>query len=195
MRPDFSESVATQRWDTYFSEVDRLLGRIGEDGFGLRGELEAHLADSYATGDLEQSEAARLQAAIDRLGTPANYLRPLLADELLDRGTRTYQPAPIAKGLYHSLRAGSSRAITGAAFALGYLLLAAFAATALLKPLWGNHVGLFRQPDGAVSFGIIADTTGARELLGFWIIPIALAMTALLYIVLTRTLRAVRARQ
>lgn len=194
MKPTFHEGAATRQWDTYFNEVDRLLGHIGEDGFGLRDELETHLVDSFAAGDSQQSESARLQTAMNRLGAPADYLRPLLADELLDRGTRTYQPVPIAIGLYHSVRSGSSRAVTGAAFALGYLLLTAFAAMALLKPLWGNHVGLFRQSDGAVSFGIVADTAGARELLGFWIIPIALAMTALLYIVLTRALRAVRAQ-
>ncbi len=192
MRPTFHESTATRRWDGYFSEVDRLLSRIGDDGFGLRDELETHLADSYAAGDSRQSETARLQDAIGRLGAPADYLRPLMADGLLDRGTRSYNPVPLARGLYYSLGLGAARTIAAFAFGFGYFLLAAFAAMALLKPLWGDHVGLFRQPDGAVSFGIVADTAGARELLGLWIIPIALAVTALLYIILTRALRAVR---
>lgn len=194
MTPAFQNTAAIHAWTNYFAEVDRLLARVGDDGPGLRDDLETHLADSYAAGDARQPEAVRLQAAIGRLGRPADYLRPLLADELLDRGTRNYNPAPIAQGLYHSVRAGSSRAVLGAAFGLGYLLLAAFAAMALLKPLWGGHVGLFRQAGGTVAFGIVADTTGAPELLGLWIIPIALATAALLFVILTRSLRAIRRR-
>jgi len=194
MMPSFQDAAAIREWKAYFAEVDRLLAHVGDDGLGLRDDLEAHLSDSYAAGDSRQPEAVRLQAAIGRLGRPVDYLRPLLADELLDHGTRSYHPAPIAQGLYHNLRAGSSRAVLGAAFGLGYLLLAAFTAMALLKPLWGEHVGLFRQPDGTVNFGIVADTAGAHELLGLWIIPIALATAALLYVVLTRSLRAIRRR-
>lgn len=194
MMPAFQDDAATRQWTRYFAEVDRLLARVGDDGSGLREELETHLADSYASGDPHEPEAVRLHKAIDRLGRPGDYLRPLLADELIDRGTRSYHPAPIARGLYHSLRAGSSRAIIAASFGLGYLLLAAFTAMALLKPLWGDHVGLFRQPDGTVNFGIVAETAGARELLGWWIIPIAVLMAMILYVILTRSLRAVHAR-
>ena len=194
MTPQFGNPAATDLWSRYFADVDRLLRRFGEDGAELRSDLEAHLADSYRAGDPSQAEEVRLRAAMDRLGRPADYLRPHIADELLDRGTRSYSPAPIAAGLYHSLRAGSSRALKGATFGLGYLLLAIFTAMALLKPVWGDHIGLFRQVDGTVNFGIVADTAGSRELLGLWIIPIALAFAALLYVILTRSLRAVSAR-
>ena len=194
MMPAFHDAAAIREWKTYFAEVDRLLARVGDVGPGLCDDLQSHLAESYATGDPQESETVRLQSAIGRLGRPADYLRPLLADELLDRGTRSYSPAPIAQGLYHNIRAGSSRAVLGAAFGFGYLLLAAFTAMAVMKPVWGEHVGLFRRPDGSVNFGIIADTAGSHELLGLWIIPIALATAGLLYVILTRSLRAVRRR-
>lgn len=194
MMPTFDDPAAARRWDDYFSEVDRLLALAGDDLAGMRDDLEAHLADSFAAGDPKQPELARLEGAIRRLGRPADYLRPLIADGLLEQGTRTYRAAPIARGLYHSLRAGSGRALVAAGFGLGYVLLAAFTAMALLKPFWGDHIGLFRQPDGTVNFGIVADTAGARELLGLWVVPIALALAALLYIMLTRALRAARAK-
>lgn len=109
----------------------------------------------------------RLDAALSRLGQPIDYLRPLLADELIDRGTRTYSPVMIARGLSHEIMAGSRRAAIGLAFGLGYLLLAILTGMALLKPLWGEYVGVFRDADGTISAGIVAGSDGARELLGW----------------------------
>jgi hypothetical protein len=194
MIPPFRDPVAERLWQRYFADVDQLVARAGEEAAGLADDLRAHLAESYAAGQPERSEVDRLQAAIDRLGRPADYLHPLLADELLERGSRTYHPAPIARGLYHAVRSGSYRALVGALFALGYGLLASFTAMALLKPLWADHVGLFRNPNGTVSFGIVAETAGSRELLGLWIMPIAAVVALVLYVMLTRSLRAVRWR-
>ena len=193
--PVLQDAAAIRRWNDYFAEVDRLLAMAGENAAEMRSDLQAHLADSFAAGDPQQSESARLEHAIGRLGRPAEYLHPLIADELLDRGTRTYNPAPIARGLYFSLLAGPTRALVAAGFGIGYLLLAAFTAMALLKPFWGEHVGLFRQIDGTLSFGIVANTADARELLGLWIVPIAITVAAVLYVILTRGLRAAKARQ
>lgn len=193
MIPTFNDPAAARAWHSYFAELDRLLANVGEgDRAELRADLETHLMDSFAGG--VGSEADRLASAIRRLGRPADYLRPIIAEQLLEQGTRSYAPAPIARGLYHSLKLGSTRAVVAAGFALGYMMLAIFALIAVLKPVWGDHVGLFREPDGSMSFGIVANATGADELLGLWIIPIALLLTALLYIILTRALRSARLR-
>ena len=191
MTPTFTDPAARHRWDSYFVEVDRFLARGGAETADLRGDLEAHVVDSMAASP-DGSELERLNAALARLGRPADYLRPLLADELIERGTRTYSPTTIGRGLVHSVLAGSRRAAVGLAFGTGYLLLALFTAMAVLKPLWGEHVGVFRTANGQISAGIVAPPEGATELLGWWTIPIALALAALLYVVLTRALRALR---
>lgn len=190
MSPAFTDPSSKQRWDAYFSEADRLLSGAGADARELRGELEAHVVDSMAVAQ-DGTEAERLDAALFRLGRPIEYLRPLLADELIESGTRTYSPIMIARGLSFAVLAGSRRAVIGFTFSLGYLLLAIFTAMALLKPLWGEHVGVFRYADGTISAGIIADSAGARELLGWWSIPGALLLAAVLYVVLTKGLRSV----
>jgi hypothetical protein len=91
--------------------------------------------------------------------------------------------------------AGSRRAVIGLTFGLGYLLLAIFTSMALLKPLWGGHVGVFRYADGTLNAGIVSQSDGARELLGWWSIPIALLLAALLYVALTKGLRTLRLRR
>lgn len=194
MTPIFADPAAARRWQAYFADVDRLLSKSGDDAVGLRADLEMHILDSLAAQPSGTTELERLEAALARLGRPADYLHPLIADALLERGTRTYAPTPIARGLAHALLAGSKHAATAAIFGLGYALLAAFTAMILLKPVWGDHVGLFRRADGLLGFGIVADTRGARELLGLWVIPIALAVVAALYVALTRALRAARRR-
>ena len=193
MTPAFVDPAAERLWRAYFADVDRIIARSGPGAEDLREDLRDHLAESYSS-EGNGAEVDRLQAAINRLGRPADYLHPLLADELLMHGSRTYHPAPIARGLYHAIRAWSSRALAVTAFALGYLLLAIFTAMALLKPIWPDHIGLFRNPDGTVTFGIVAQTQGAQELLGLWIMPISVAVALLLYVALTRWLRATRWR-
>jgi len=193
MTPAFTDSAARRRWDAYFSEVDRLLARADADVAEMRGDLEAHVVDSMAAAS-GGNEGERLDAALSRLGRPIDYLRPLLADELIKRGTQTYSPITIARGLSYAVMAGSRRAVIGVAFGLGYLLLAIFTGMALLKPLWGEHVGVFRYADGTISAGIVAQSDGARELLGWWSIPIALLLAVLLYVALTKGLRALRQR-
>lgn len=194
MTPAFADPAARLRWDAYFADVSRSLARAGADAAELRGDLEAHVADSMAAAS-GGSELARLDLALSRLGQPADYLRPLLADQMIERGTRTYSPVTIARGLSHSVLAGSRRTVIALGFGLGYLLLAIFAGMAIVKPLWGEHVGVFRNADGTVSAGIVARGDGAQELLGWWSIPIALLLAAVLYIALTKGLRALRHRR
>ena len=194
MTPAFADPAARLRWDGYFAEVSRLLARAGADAAELRGELEAHVADSM-TAAPGGSELERLDLALSRLGRPADYLRPLVADQLIERGTRSYSPVTIARGLSHSVLAGSRRTVIALSFGLGYMLLAIFAGMAILKPLWREHVGVFRNVDGTVSAGIVARADGAQELLGWWSMPIALLLAALLYVALTKGLRALRHRR
>jgi hypothetical protein len=194
MTPTFVDPAAQRCWDSYFAEVDRLLLRGGGGAADLRGDLEAHVVDSM-TASPGGSELEQLRAALARLGQPIDYLRPILADELIDRGTRSYNPLTIARGLVYAIKAGSRRAAVAAAFVIGYLLLAVLTAMAVLKPLWGEHVGLFRHNDGSISAGIIATSADAHELLGWWSIPIAFVLAAALYVALTKGLRTFRYRR
>lgn len=185
MNPAFSDPAAKARWDDYNARVTRLVERAGSEAAGLDLDLRSHLAESFAaeTG----TEAERLERAITRLGDPADYLRPLLSDALIARGGETYDPLTISRGLYHALRSGSARALRGGLFALGYAVLAILAVMSVLKPFFADSIGLVRGADGSLTFGITG--AGGEELLGFWSIPLTLALCALLYVLLTRRLR------
>jgi len=185
--PHFADRAAERRWRRYFARVDRLAGLAGPAASDIRRELESHLAESLAltVGD---NELARLEIAISKLGDPDDYLRPLVADGLIERATAQLDPIGVAHGLYHAIRLGSTRMAIGLIFALGYLVLIVFLAIALLRPLWGGHVGLYRWPNGVIQFGFLKSTSGATDLLGQFTIPAVLAVFGLIYLLLTRWL-------
>jgi len=189
------DADALRLWNDYLDDASRVARRLPEtERRELVLELRSHLAESFAVaGELgDADELARVRAAIARLGRPRDFLRPILADHLLEQGANTFHPRLLAEGLYHNVFGGLKAGIISVAFAVGYVLIIVFAAMALMKAFVPSHVGYFVYPNGTRTFGILADTTGAREALGFWVVPLALAATTVLYILLTLGLRATR---
>mgnify|MGYP003147521896 CR=1 FL=1 len=189
MTLNFDHPTTRRLWDDYFAEVDRLVAPLGDEGRELRADLEMHLRDSMSSGTDEGDETARLASAIERMGRPIDYLRPMLADSYIERASQTYNPVTIGKGLFHTLLSGGGKVLAGTGFAVGYMLLAALVAIAVSKPFWPEQVGLFRFPNGNIAAGIVSETSGAQELVGWWAIPIALGLATLTYILLTNGLR------
>jgi hypothetical protein len=193
MMPAFEDPQAARMWQAYFADVARRLKAVDPDqARELQADLEAHLADSLASLDPTLPECIRLDDAIRRLGRPIDYLRPVVADDLLARGTDGFRPIALARGLYHSLWLGTRWTFFGLIFGLGYLALACLAVLALIKPLWPSHVGMFEKGSTFAGLGALSDIGGTRELLGWWFEPLALCLTAALYVLLTAALRGLR---
>ena len=177
MTPKFDDPRAARRWNDYFAAIDRLLADPRGRPSALRSELENHLAESIASIDIGLAEDDRVALAIARTGTPqevaggGEFRRTL--------GSRT--------GIW------LGKAACGTGRGLGLAVAALFAAMAVAKPLWSDHVGLFDAGDGQWSAGIVA-APGGRELLGLWVIPIGLALAAMITLLLTKSMRVAKAR-
>lgn len=185
----FDDPATCQMWDSYFAELDQLIAPLGEDGRELRDDLEQHLLEGLGLAAGRASTPAHLRDALAKLGRPMDILRPVLAESYLSQGAQNFNPITIGKGLFHTLLAGGSRVLAGFAFAIGYLFIAVFVALALAKPFWDEHVGLFRYPDGRMAAGFVSHSAAGEELLGWWSIPVALALAAFIYILLTKGLK------
>jgi hypothetical protein len=70
--------------------------------------------------------------------------------------------------------------LTGYGFALGFIV------SAVMKPIFPDHVGLWT--DHGVTLGI-RETAQQGDLLGWWIIPIGLILGTIFLIATTRLLR------
>ena len=81
-------------------------------------------------------------------------------------------------------------AMAGALVALFlYMMGAAFALIALLKPVIPRYTGAWIMPDGDVNIGIIINHTG-EEVLGYWIIPLAVLAAVVCFVGANMLLRA-----
>ena len=184
----FDDPAMVKLWNAYFSEFDKLSAPLEDEGRELRSDLERHVMESIGAQTATGNPAQQLKVALERLGRPIDYLHPMLGERYISRATRTYNPVAVGKGLFHTILAGGGRLLAASLFCLGYLFIAVFAVIALSKPFWADNVGLFRAPDGTIAAGIVAETAGHQEVLGWWSIPIALALAMLTYLLLTKGL-------
>jgi hypothetical protein len=190
------DQEAHELWHTYMEEASRVVADLpAAEREDVLLELASHVSASVSADSGGLSEADTMRAALQRLGSPNEFLRPMLADSLMDRGTANYHPGLLAKGLYHSLFGGLKSFTVALAFGLGYLTLAIFGVMALFKAGFPRHIGYFVYPNGTRVFGITGESGTARDILGYWIVPIAITVVIVLYVLLTRGLRSSRARR
>lgn len=191
MTPVFDNQSAADCWTAYFVEVDSLVRLIGPKAAELRADLESHLLDSFAAQPDEWTELDRLRAAIRRLGAPEEYLRPLVADGLIQGRGRWADPAALIRGLYHASRLGAAKMIVGITFGAAYLVIWSVFVLGLLWPFWRNRIGLFQWPDGTIAFGLSERTATATNLLGGWTMPMMVLGGLCAHLLLTWLLRRV----
>lgn len=161
-------------------------------------ETASHLLDRLEAAPPAAAGMA-LAEALARLGEPEGYARCFVTNYRISAALASGSPlAPVVQVLRmigDGLRG----------FAVAFLLLVlwcfafGFLATAVMKPILPGQTGLFvGGAAGGMSLGILGPESraGARELLGWWVIPIGLALASLFALaagwVARRFLRAAR---
>jgi len=176
MTPVFQDREAARLWRRHAAEIAHVLRAIDADqARALQAELERHLLDSVASRDPALSDGVRLAAAIAALGRPADYLAPLVGDRRTGGGALRRVVA-LKGGVFRSVLDVSRLAVGRAAFGFLCVIVLTLVGLAVLKPVWPSHVGLFVRGSVFVGMGALADVAGAREVLGWWFEPMALAL-------------------
>jgi uncharacterized membrane protein len=199
----FQEKLTLKIWDQYFNRVNRLAKTLSESQKKeLRLEIQDHLYASFKE-EQGQTEAERLMNAIEKIGEPEEYIKPLIADILLSDASRSLNPKNIFKGLYHYVYGGISKFFIGLVYTLGYFFVILFGLMGLLKTFFPNNIGWFIHESGAVTLGIsaknkfnvgiVGDSTPiVNEILGYWVIPIGLICSCVLFLILTKRLKSLK---
>jgi uncharacterized membrane protein len=153
-----------------------------EDRNGLVREIESHLIDSLAVSP------ASLDATIKAMGPPHTLAARYVEEFRLAGALGDDSPAPLIHALL--IRSGRSVAAFGSVLTAMLLYLSAFClvAMAVAKPLFPSHVGLWSSSAGS-AFGIMTDAPAAPEMLGLWVLPVALAGALACYALATLVLR------
>lgn len=186
----FQDTITLKIWKQYMLRLATVLNPLDNE---LREEttleIQAHLLESFQHEEGE-SEADRLLNVLKKMGEPEVYLKPMIADKLIVKGSRSMKPAIIFKGLYYSFSRGFKKVVQACLFGLGYLIVFWLGFMALLKPFFPKNVGLLLFEEGDASFGLILDSTGLKtDVFGYWIIPGGFVLAVLLYICLSKWLR------
>jgi hypothetical protein len=184
-------SEAQQKVDGYLNRVrGRLRGLNHEDVQEIIEELRGHILEK--AGGAEGLPGRGVDAALAGLGSPEELASEYVTDNLLARAEVSRSPLRILESLFRwaSLSVAGFFVLLGSI--LGYFVGGAFMWCAVLKLIHPQSAGLWVARDSTGDFqfflrmGFGTPPVGARDVLGWWIMPIGLLAGCGLVILTTR---------
>ena len=178
----FIDSDAQRVYKNYIQSIKNATKKLlMEDSQEILMEFNSHIYESIQLKN-SKSEINNLLNAIDKLGTPNEVLKPLIADRILNKATWSFKPNDIFYALYLNIGNGISYLIFGAL----YLLLGIFTLYISLEIFSPSYMGLFigDNPFFLVSSDE-ATTYGLNEFLANWFIPLMGLLNIALYFIIT----------
>lgn len=147
-------------------------------------EFNSHIYESLKNND-NTSELDNLLNAIEKLGAPEEVLKPLIADKLLEKATKSFNPIDVFKALALNIGNGISYII----FAFLYFCLLGFIFLIFAKIKNGDKLGMYVKDGEFQAIGMLSNSTDYQEVLGNWFIPVMLLSTVVLYFFITLLLK------
>jgi len=187
------KQTASQRiYDDYMKRIRKTISTLPKhDREDILMEFNSHIFEGIQN-NTAGSEVDGLLNILQKLGTPEEVLKPLVADKKLVQATRTFNPIHVFKALLLNISNGFSFVF----FSLLYLSLISGVFLIIAKLFTPSTVGLFFDGKEFLAFGLIDSEAvkGAmvREVFGLWFIPVTLLSTLILYGILTLLLRIKR---
>lgn len=191
----FTQPEAQAIWDRFFGRVKVICRPLPDDHQReLILEFQDHLYESFRAQPGE-TEVEKLAIAIEKMGDPDEFVRPLVADHQLAAAGRTLNPRSVFWGLLYNTSRGAKAVATSFLYGMGYLLSLGFLLVAIGKPFGPDRIGFFAHSGGGYSMGILdQQPAGSIELLGYWIIPVCIVLSVAIYWTLTRLISRGRSR-
>jgi len=189
MANDAQQKDAEQQIEAYMSRLRRGLRGLSQDEIReIVEELRGHIADKASEGG--EATGAKVEAALAALGSPEDLAREYVTDALLARAEASRWPLQILKSLFRWASLSVAGFFAFLATILGYSLGMVFFLVAALKPLHPENAGLWvwRQSGEviySVRLGFGTPPPGARELLGWWIVPIGFVVSCVVVVLTT----------
>jgi hypothetical protein len=182
-----TDHAVQSKIDAYVDEIERALHSLSrEQRRDIVEELKSHIREVAGGATLD---AAQVTAALERLGRPQQLASMYLAENLTKRAEEERSPWLIVRACAR----WAKLSVTGVFVLLGCLVGYGFAAgwflAAIAKPFRPDRIGLWHlvDPTDNLTFSLGAvDQPGARELLGWWLIPLGLALALLFAFLTTR---------
>jgi uncharacterized membrane protein len=176
-----------QRIDAYLMQLRRSLGELPPDEVTeILQEIRGHILErTEASGELTDE---RLVAILKALGSPDEIAPLYQADALLAKARSSLSPRVVMRGVH---RWSTISAWGLALFVLGivgYATGAALCLAGVLKIFAPSQIGAWVGPHAIFNIGVNNDPA-ARDVLGWWLVPVGLVGGPAIVIATTRALR------
>jgi len=183
----FSQEASGRVYKDYMKRVRTTTASLSQqDQDDIYMEFNSHIFEAIRHRN-DVAEIDALLNVLEKLGTPEEVLKPLIADKKLAEATKTFNPVHVFKALILNFTNGISYVI----FFILYLFLFAFVLLIFAKILNPSEVGLFYKQDTFMVLGISRNLNneGMNELLGNWFIPVMVLSIVVCYFILTLLLK------
>lgn len=185
---DHADPAVRAAFAAYFTRVERLLAPLTDvSAREVRQELEAHALDLL-------TEEGSASAALSRLGDPEDFLPDLVAEKLRQRAAKSFAPVHVLSAIASSARMGIAGLLVSTIAGIGYALAALAIAMGIARLAAPEGTGFFRLEDGRYFLGF-GENLGGSDVLGAWFAPLAFAVAAALYFILTFAFGRVKFRK
>jgi len=159
-------------------KIERYLARVRAALRGLpEREIEDILRELHShTIELAEQEGGTVESALQSLGDPVDLAGTYRSENQMARAECSSSPLVILQGLRHASRSSRGRVTATALYAFGYINVLMLWSAAIEKLLAPLRVGLWYVPGQIWSLALVTSgdaPEGARELLGWWLVPIA----------------------
>lgn len=177
MKPLQFSSNNTQRiYDDYMHRSKRMLKILSDkDKEDCLLEINSYIYE-YMEEHKDADETESLLNITQRLGAPEETLKEVIAAKKTSQAIKTFNPKHLAQALVLNIRNGFIYVV----LFLLFILILCFPVLIVAKIIYTEQVGLYVGPNTFL-FGI-ADDPNTREILGNWFIPVAIAVTLVLYL-------------
>lgn len=187
----FEEKASQRIYNDYMKRIKKAtasLSKINQDDIYM--EFNSHIYESIQHKN-GTNEVDVLLDIIEKLGSPEEVLKPLVADKKLEQATKTFNPVHVFKALILNFTNGISYIF----FFVLYLFLFGFVFLIFAKIFNPSLVGLYMKKDSFSVFvlGIINPEDQVKsqtyEVLGNWFIPVMLLSIVFFYFIITLLLK------
>ncbi|MCK0068521.1 HAAS signaling domain-containing protein [Kordiimonas laminariae] len=157
----------------YLKSLGRYLSRLDKaTADEVIREIESHIYDRLE----EQGAEVTVSDILDDFGNPRD-LASAYVDHIVDGA-----PPPKGFKAIEAVKKGVGKSLYYGTAVFGYLVAAALVLLGLAKPFLADSIGVWTAPHGeAFVVGMISNQPpGTAELLGWWLVPIALVLGAVI---------------
>ena len=172
-----------KKYANYIKQIENLEKKHNCQHLHIAEEVESHFYEAMTGGKYDSlPEDERIAKIIDNLGEPHESVQSILSGQEPKQAVSRFN----FKNCMQKIVRGSRYAL---AFCL-YLVSLVFVSLAVIKLVKPDNTGLFIGKNGSWRLGYFSNVDEAvSEILGYWIIPLAILLCILFYLLTTLLLK------